>query len=129
MENITILGSTGSIGVSTLDVISQHPDRYRVYALTANTQFEKMMEQCLAFQPKVAVMKDKISAQLLATRLNEMGSKVEVYAGEEGLIEVAENTEADTVMASIVGAAGLVPTLAAVNAGKKVCWQIRIDSS
>ncbi len=120
MQQVTVLGSTGSIGDSTLDVITRHADKYCVYALTANTQVDKLMQQCMVHKPKYAVMRDQLSAQLLTTRLRELELPTQVLAGEEGLKTVAAAAEVDVVMAAIVGAAGLVPTLAAVEAGKKV---------
>lgn len=120
-QKITILGSTGSIGCSTLDVCAQHPDRYQVYALTANSQVDLLLKQIQQFKPAFAVMKDTGAASELAQRLRDLSiSSTEVLIGNEGLCEVAAATEVDMVMAAIVGAAGLLPTLAAVEAGKKV---------
>jgi len=120
MIGLTILGSTGSIGVSTLDVVSRHPDRYRIVALTANSDVEKLFAQCRLFNPDYAVMADVDCASLLARRLAGVGSPVEVLAGAEGLETVAALPEVHYVMAAIVGAAGLLPTLAAVRAGKRI---------
>lgn len=120
MQRVTILGSTGSIGVSTLDVLSRHRDRFELYALSASSRWEPLAEQCLEHQPRYAVMVDHASAQKLRKRLAEAGSKVEVLSGSEALLEVAGGTEVDVVMAAIVGAAGLLPTFAAVEAGKRV---------
>ena len=120
MQRVTILGSTGSIGVSTLDVLSRHRDRFELYALSASSRWEPLAEQCLEHQPRYAVMVDQASAQKLRKRLAEAGSKVEVLSGSEALLEVAGGTEVDVVMAAIVGAAGLLPTFAAVEAGKRV---------
>ncbi len=117
---LTVLGSTGSIGVSTLDVMARHPDRYSVYALTANRQVEAMLSQCLAVNPQYAVMRDEAAAQQLKTALIKAGSETQVLSGEDGLITVAEAPEVDAVMAAIVGSAGLSSTLAAVCKGKKV---------
>ncbi|MBT7951899.1 MAG: 1-deoxy-D-xylulose-5-phosphate reductoisomerase [Gammaproteobacteria bacterium] len=117
---ITILGSTGSIGVNTLDVISQHKDKYKVVALTANTGVERMIEQCTQWQPEYAVMADTDSAELLRAKLKAVAADVEVLSGDEGLRFVAETEQTDYVMAAIVGAAGLLPTLAAAKAGKRV---------
>ncbi len=117
---LTVLGSTGSIGVSTLDVIARHPQRYQVYALTANRQVDVMLSQCLACQPQFAVMRDANAAEQLHRKLADAGSETQVLSGEEGLIQVSSATPVDAVMAAIVGAAGLAPTLAAVQAGKKV---------
>jgi len=120
MQQVTVLGATGSIGVSTLDVLARHPDRYSVFAITANTQWQKLSEQCLVHHPRFAVVADESAAEGLATRLRQKGCHTQVLSGPEGLAEVASHADVDTVMAAIVGAAGLLPTLAAVNAGKKV---------
>ncbi len=117
---LTVLGSTGSIGVSTLDVVALHPDRYSIYALTANRQVDLMLSQCAAVKPLFAVMRDEDAAQQLKTALADAGSDTQVLSGEAGLIEVAEAPEVDAVMAAIVGSAGLSSTLAAVRKGKKV---------
>ena len=120
LKGVTVLGATGSIGVSTLDVLARHPDRYRVVALSANTQVERLFEQCLAHRPRYAVMVDADAAEQLAKRLHGHGSDTEVLSGEAGLERIAALDEADYVMAAIVGAAGLPPTLAAVRRGKRV---------
>lgn len=120
IQNITILGSTGSIGVSTLDVIRRHPDRYQAFALCAHSQVDKLFEQCLEFRPRFAVLRDAPLAGLLAERCRSAGLDVEVRHGVESLIELSSLPEVDSVMAAIVGAAGLEPTLAAAKAGKKV---------
>jgi 1-deoxy-D-xylulose-5-phosphate reductoisomerase len=118
--NVAILGATGSIGRSTLDVIARHPDRFRAFALTANTQGEELFELCLAHRPPIAVLADRDGAAALRSRLAAEGVPTEVLAGEDGLVAAAERPEVDAVMAAIVGAAGLAPTLAAARAGKKV---------
>ncbi|NNG14574.1 MAG: 1-deoxy-D-xylulose-5-phosphate reductoisomerase [Gammaproteobacteria bacterium] len=120
MKGITILGATGSIGVSTLDVLRRHPDDYRVVALTANRDVERLLEQCREFSPEYAVMADVASADKLAEQVQASGLTVEVLAGNEGLERVAALPQTDYVMAAIVGAAGLLPTLAAARAGKRV---------
>ncbi|MDH5302327.1 MAG: 1-deoxy-D-xylulose-5-phosphate reductoisomerase [Gammaproteobacteria bacterium] len=121
MIGVTVLGSTGSIGVSTLDVIARHTDKYRVVALTANTQVEKLAEQCQAFNPAYAVMTSADHAQQLRNRLRTLGlSDIEVLSGESGLKHVSSLPEVNYVMAAIVGAAGLAPTLAAASSGKRV---------
>ncbi|MES9887118.1 MAG: 1-deoxy-D-xylulose-5-phosphate reductoisomerase, partial [Candidatus Sedimenticola sp. 6PFRAG1] len=120
MIGLTVLGSTGSIGVSTLDVVARHPDRYRVVALTANKDVDGLFAQCRSLEPAYAVMADPDAAQVLQRRCNTEGLKTEVLAGVEGLESVAEHPDADYVMAAIVGAAGLLPTLAAVRAGKRI---------
>ena len=117
---LTVLGSTGSIGVSTLDVVARHPERYAVYALTANRQVDAMVAQCLACEPRFAVMRDEDAAEQLRQALASKGSETQVLSGEAGLVEVAGADEVEVVMAAIVGAAGLSPTLAAVQTGKKV---------
>jgi 1-deoxy-D-xylulose-5-phosphate reductoisomerase len=118
-RRITILGATGSIGLNTLDVIRRHPDRFSVFALTASTSVESMAELCLEFCPRFAVMADESAAQALSAALSGLSS-VTVLSGTEALGEVAADADVDTVMAAIVGAAGLPPTLAAVWAGKRV---------
>ncbi len=120
MIGITILGSTGSIGMNTLDVIAQHSDKYRVIALTANTGVERMVQQCIRWQPVYAVMANAESAEQLRRQLKSAAANVEVLAGTDGLQQVASLEQADYVMAAIVGAAGLLPTLAAAKAGKRV---------
>jgi len=120
LQRITILGATGSIGVSTLDVVARHPDRYQVFALTANCNVERMIEQVQATRPRYAVMRDEASAQRLRAQLQESAPETEVLAGEQALCDVASHADVDVVMAAIVGGAGLLPTLAAAQAGKKV---------
>ncbi|HRF29666.1 MAG: 1-deoxy-D-xylulose-5-phosphate reductoisomerase [Azonexus sp.] len=119
-QNITVLGSTGSIGVSTLDVIRRHPERYRAFALCAHSQIDKLFAQCLEFKPQFAVMRDAPLASALAERCRAAGLSTEVRHGVESLIELSALPEVDAVMAAIVGAAGLEPTLAAARAGKRV---------
>lgn len=120
MQYITILGATGSIGASTLDVVARHPDRYRVYALTAHQRVDELAEQCERFRPQVAVVGSADAAKTLSARLSAKGIKTEVQYGEASLCEVASAAACDIVMAAIVGAAGLAPTLAAAHAGKKI---------
>jgi len=120
LQNITVLGSTGSIGVSTLDVIRRHPDRYRVFALCAHSQVDKLFEQCVEFRPRFAVLRDAVLAAQLAERCRAAGLDTEIRHGVEALVELSSLPEVDAVMAAIVGAAGLEPTLAAAQAGKKV---------
>ena len=120
MQNITVLGATGSIGVSTLDVIRRHPDRYRAFALCAHSQIDKLFEQCLEFKPYFAVLSDAKLAAQLAERLVAAGLKTEVRHGVKALVDLSSAPEVDAVMAAIVGAAGLEPTLAAAKAGKKI---------
>ena len=120
MQNLTILGSTGSIGVSTLDVVARHPDRYRVYALSAHTRVKELAEQCRRFRPQVAVVGTEAAAAQLRELLASDGLAIEVACGEAALCAIASAIECDAVMAAIVGAAGLAPTLSAARAGKKV---------
>ena len=120
LKNLTILGSTGSIGVNTLDVVRRHRQRYRVIALCAHRQTDRLFEQCLEFQPSYAVVADATRAAALSARLCEVGMATEVAYGPQALVEMATLTEVDMVMAAIVGAAGLPPTLAAAAAGKKI---------
>jgi 1-deoxy-D-xylulose-5-phosphate reductoisomerase len=119
LSKITILGSTGTIGENTLDVISRH-EHYQVVALTANTQVEKLFQQCLQYSPQYAAMVDEAAASQLAEKLKKEGREITVLSGVEGLETVSALAEIDTVMAAIVGAAGLLPTLAAARAGKKI---------
>lgn len=119
-RQITILGSTGSIGVNTLDVIARHPDRFQAFALTAHNNVEKMLSQCQRFQPRFAVMLDQQSSEQLAHAIKTANIKTEVLSGIESLEKVASLPEVDTVMAAIVGAAGIRPTFAAAQAGKLV---------
>ena len=118
--NVAVLGATGSIGRSTLDVIGRHPDRFRAFALTANTQSEELFELCTLHRPRVAVLADPQGAEALRRRLAGADVATEVLAGEAGLVSAAARPEVDVVMAAIVGAAGLAPTLAAARAGKKL---------
>lgn len=119
-QSITILGSTGSIGKNTLDVLARHPDLYRVFALTASTQVDLMLAQCRQFSPRYAVMASPAHAKQLAERVRELGLPVQVLSGEQALCEVCTDPEVDAVMAAIVGAAGLAPSVAAAQAGKKL---------
>ncbi len=120
VQNLTILGSTGSIGVSTLDVIRRHPQRYRVVALCAHSQIDRLFEQCLEFRPRYAVVKDTELAADLKIRLQAAECPTSVEYGPEALVRMASLQEVDTVMAAIVGAAGLSPALAAAVSGKKI---------
>lgn len=120
IRKITILGSTGSIGDSTLDVIARHPDRFEAFALTANNNVEKMLAQCQRFQPRFAVLLNPESAAQLAHAVRENGLKTEVLSGIESLERVASLPEVDAIMAAIVGAAGIRPTFAAAKTGKLV---------
>jgi len=120
VQKVTILGSTGSIGISTLDVLSRHPEKYQVYALTANKSVNSLFEQCQQFEPTIAVMLDDASAEQLQHKLQQTGSNTTVLSGDKALQSVANATEVDYVVAAIVGAAGLMPTLAAAEAGKRI---------
>ncbi len=120
MQQITILGSTGSIGTSTLDVVARHPDQFKVFALTASTQVDVLLGQIKQFSPRFAVMADSNCASLLADRVLAEGWDTQVLSGMEGLLAVVSDDRVDSVMAAIVGAAGLAPCMAAARAGKKL---------
>lgn len=120
LKQVTILGSTGSIGVNTLDVIRAHPDRFKVVALTAAKQIERLAEQCIEFKPAIAVVANVDGAAQLNRLLQEKKISTQVLHGPEALVSAVIESGCDTVMAAIVGAAGLVPTLAAAQAGKRV---------
>ncbi len=120
IQSITLLGATGSIGLSTLDVVARHPERYRIYALTAHSKVEALAEQCARFKPAVAVVGSAEAAQALETLLKAGGVPTAVAYGEAALCAVASADQCTTVMAAIVGAAGLAPSLAAARAGKKL---------
>jgi 1-deoxy-D-xylulose-5-phosphate reductoisomerase len=120
IKQVTVLGSTGSIGLSTLDVLAQHPQRFAVYALTANRSVDALYQQCMTYQPVYAVMACVDSADQLQQRLAAAGSATQVLGGPSGLEQVASADAVDAVMAAIVGATGLAPTLAAARAGKTV---------
>ena len=117
---ITILGATGSIGLSTLDVVARHPQRYSVFALSGKTKIQVLAQQCQIHQPKYAVVMDVDAAQQLKALLVSFKVSTEILVGIDALSAVSSDSNVDIVMAAIVGAAGLVPTLAAVNANKKV---------
>lgn len=120
MKGICILGATGSIGISTLDVAASHPQKYKLVALSANSQVELLFEQCQQYQPEYAVMANEKAAEELETKLKSNRSSVQVLSGIEGLEKIASLPQVDYVMAAIVGAAGLKPTLAAARAGKRI---------
>jgi 1-deoxy-D-xylulose-5-phosphate reductoisomerase len=120
MKGVTVLGSTGSIGLSTLDVVARHPDRYRITALTAHQDVAGMVRQCERFEPKIAVMAEPQAAHHLSKLLNERALSTEVLYGQHGLEIAAAMPEAQLVMAAIVGGAGLLPALAALRAGKRL---------
>lgn len=120
VQRITVLGATGSIGLSTLDVIARHPERYEVFALTGFSRLAELQALCLLHRPRFVVVPDESAAEALQIALRNADQACEVLVGEEGLCTVAAHAEVDAVMAAIVGAAGLKPTLAAVRAGKKV---------
>lgn len=120
VKQITILGSTGSIGVNTLEVIRAHPSRFKVVALTAGKQIERLAQQCAEFQPLIAVVSDADGAAHLSKLLLEKQVSTQVLYGPQALITAVTESNCDTVMAAIVGAAGLVPTLAAAKSGKRV---------
>ena len=120
LRNVSILGSTGSIGVSTLDVIARHPDRFRVFALSAASRVEELAMQCEKFRPRYAAIADATRADALRTRLAGAACDTEVLAGDDALCAIAAHADTDVVMAAIVGAAGLPSSLAAARAGKTV---------
>ncbi|MFP6848905.1 MAG: 1-deoxy-D-xylulose-5-phosphate reductoisomerase [Pseudomonas sp.] len=120
VQQITVLGATGSIGLSTLDVVARHPERYQVFALTGFSRLAELEALCVLHRPRFAVVPDVRAAQQLQLSLCALGLVTQVLYGEQGLCQVAAAPEVDAVMAAIVGAAGLPPTLAAVEAGKKV---------
>ncbi|GLU31692.1 1-deoxy-D-xylulose-5-phosphate reductoisomerase [Trinickia caryophylli] len=119
-KRLTLLGSTGSIGDSTLDVVARHPERFSVYALTAHRNGDKLVAQCLKFAPEVAVVGDAATAAAVEARLRAAGCPTRVAYGPDALVEVSASDGCDTVVAAIVGAAGLAPTLAAAVAGKRI---------
>ena len=119
-QRLTILGATGSIGTSTLDVVARHPERYEVFALSAHQRIEELAAQCLQWRPRFAAVADEAGAQRLRALLRDGGCATEVMSGPEALCELAAHPEVDAVMAAIVGAAGLAPCLAAARAGKRL---------
>jgi 1-deoxy-D-xylulose-5-phosphate reductoisomerase len=119
-QQITVLGATGSIGSNTLDVLSRHPDRFQVFALSAATQVDLMLQLCAQFQPRFAVMAREAEGRRLQDLVAAQGLTVQVRWGSEALVDIAEHPEVDAVMAAIVGAAGLAPCLAAARAGKRL---------
>jgi 1-deoxy-D-xylulose-5-phosphate reductoisomerase len=121
-RGVSLLGSTGSIGESALDVLARHPQRYRVLALSGNTRVDALFEQCRRYRPSYAVMHDAASAVRLAELVRTNGLGIEVLSGPEGLARIAALPQADIVLAGMVGAVGLLPTLAAVRAGKRVLF-------
>ncbi|WGE66336.1 1-deoxy-D-xylulose-5-phosphate reductoisomerase [Actinobacillus equuli subsp. equuli] len=139
MKKLVILGSTGSIGKSTLSVVEQNKTEYEVFGLVGGKNVELMAAQCLLFQPKFAALDDEQAAKVLAEQLKQFNVKTEVLSGQKAICELSAHPEVDMVMAAIVGAAGLLPTLSAVKAGKKVllankeslvtCGQIFIDEA
>lgn len=138
ISQVTILGSTGSVGANTIDVLQRHPERFKVYALTANTNVDLMLEQCRRLLPKLVVMADEAACNQLKEQIANEELPIKVLSGKQGLITAATQ-EADIVMAAIVGAVGLEPTLAAVKAGKRVllankeplvmCGQLILDEA
>src|ERR1700712_704832 len=108
-QRVCILGATGSIGTNTLDVISRHPDRFEVFALTAHSRVDELFAQCLQWRPRFAVLPDETQAADLRARLTSHGVRTEVLAGAQALCDLAAHPDVDSVMAAIVGAAGLAP--------------------
>jgi 1-deoxy-D-xylulose-5-phosphate reductoisomerase len=119
-RQVCILGSTGSIGESTLDVVARHPERFAVRSLSCGSRWEDLLQQCRRWQPRYAAVADAASARNLRAALHADGLAIEVLEGESGLEEIAADPGADTVMAAIVGAAGLAPTVAAARSGKRL---------
>jgi len=119
-QRITVLGSTGSIGTSTLDVVARHPARFEVFALSAATQVDLMLAQCAQFKPRYAVMASAEHGRLLAEKMKENGLQTQVLQGYDAIETIASHPDVDAVMAAIVGAAGLAPCLAAARAGKRL---------
>ncbi|MDO9150985.1 MAG: 1-deoxy-D-xylulose-5-phosphate reductoisomerase [Methylotenera sp.] len=120
VQQVTILGATGTIGTQTLDVISQHPDRFKVFALTASTNVQSLFDLCVKHKPRYAVMLSSEAASALSDQLKKAGLATEVLQGEDALSDVASHQDVDVVMAAIVGAAGLHPAMAAARAGKRI---------
>ena len=120
MQMLTILGATGSIGISTLDVVARHPDRFRVFALSCHSNVIDLVEQCRQFKPRYAVASDSTKVDQLKQLLEKNCPNTEALSGVEGLCQIATDPDVDTVMAAIVGAAGLLPTLEAAKKGKRV---------
>ena len=120
LQQITILGATGTIGASTLNVISQHPNRFATYALTANNNDAALYKLCIEYKPAYAVLLDEAAAERLRLQLKAVGSSTEVMCGMSALEYVSSRPEVDAVMAAIVGAAGLIPAIAAAKAGKRI---------
>lgn len=119
-QRVCVLGSTGSIGVNTLDVIARHPERYEIVALSAMSRVDELLKQCLAVKPRFAVMPEREAAARLRELLREAGSATAVLDGAQALADIAAHPDVDTVMAAIVGAAGLAPAIAAARAGKRL---------
>ncbi|WP_445536221.1 1-deoxy-D-xylulose-5-phosphate reductoisomerase [Acinetobacter sp. G18] len=119
-QSVCILGVTGSIGQSTLKILSQHPDKYSVFAVSAHSRISELVEICKQFRPKVVVVPELKIAELKTLFAQQNIEDIEILVGQDGLIDIASHSDVDIVMAAIVGAAGLLPTLAAVKAGKRV---------
>jgi 1-deoxy-D-xylulose-5-phosphate reductoisomerase len=119
-RTLALLGATGSVGDSTLDVVARHPGRFRVAALAANRNHVKLLALCRRFRPRIAALADADAAHALSRALAAESIATRVVAGAEGLLEVATLADVDTVLAAIVGAAGLPATLAAARAGKRI---------
>jgi 1-deoxy-D-xylulose-5-phosphate reductoisomerase len=119
-QRITILGATGSVGVNTLDVVARHPDRFEVFALTAMQRAELLEQQCLQWRPRYAALGDAAAASDLQRRLRQQGVRTEVLGGPQALVDLASHADVGTVMAAIVGAAGLAPCMAAARTGKRL---------
>ena len=119
-QRVCVLGATGSVGAATLDVVAAHPDRFEVFAVTANRRLDELFLQCVRFRPRYAVVASAAEARVLADRLRGADVATEVMSGAGALCELAAHPDVDAVMAAIVGAAGLAPCLAAASAGKRL---------
>ncbi len=119
-QRVTVLGSTGSVGKNTLDVVARHPERFEVFALSAHTNVDEMLAQCLQYKPQVVVMADPVAGQTLSLKLKQKGCSTQVNNERGGMDDIAASSQTDIVMAAIVGAAGLAPSLAAAAAGKRL---------
>jgi 1-deoxy-D-xylulose-5-phosphate reductoisomerase len=120
MQRLVILGATGSIGVNSLDVVARHPERFEVFALTAHSRVDELEAQCVRWRPRYAVLDREVDARALGSRLRAQGVATEVMSGAQALVDLARHPDVTTVMAAIVGAAGLAPCLAAARAGKRL---------
>lgn len=119
-QRVAILGSTGSIGVNTLEVMALHPEQFEVFALSASTQIDKLLAQCVQFKPTFAVMASEMHGRELAQKCANLGLSTQILSGSAAITEIAQHEQVDIVMAAIVGAAGLASCLAAARSGKRL---------